>query len=236
MRTRERIPIHDHADRDSGGLIASSVVVRLVPGSEGGTTSGSVSAADVPVADAAGNFAGENVEAVLAELAAAGSALVVEDDAEAVTVDPVALLQFDADYFAVSDEGGGVAKVSFIGTAVVIPPPIVVVVDGGGEAIASGAAVLIPLTTDGEFTAWTIVADQAGDIAFDLQVAAWADYPPDAGDSIVAAAPPELDGVDAATDSTLTGWTVAYSAGDVLRVVVSSAATVEHVTLTLERT
>jgi hypothetical protein len=236
MRTRERIPIHDHADRDSGGLIASSVVVRLVPGSEGGTTSGSVSAADVPVADAAGNFAGENVEAVLAELAAAGSALVVEDDAEAVTVDPATTLRFDADDFAVSDEGSGTALVSFIGTAVAPVPPVVVVVDGDGAAIEAGKATMILLTAAGEFTAWSIMADQSGSIAFDLQVAAWADYPPDSGDSIVAAAPPELDGVDAATDSTLTGWTVAYSAGDVLRVVVSSAATVEHVTLTLERT
>ena len=115
-------------------------------------------------------------------------------------------------------------------------PPVVVVVDGGGEAITSGAAVMLPLTSNGEFTAWTIVADQSGSIAFDLQIDSYANFPPDSGDSIVAAAPPSITGAAKGTDSTLSGWTTAYSSGDVLRVVVSSATTVEHVTLTLERT
>lgn len=43
--------------------------------------------------------------------------ITVEDDEQNVQVDPTTTLQFEADDFAVSDEGSGVAKVTFIGTA-----------------------------------------------------------------------------------------------------------------------
>lgn len=47
----------------------------------------------------------------------AGGAITVEDDEQDVQVSPVTTLQFEKDDFAVSDEGSGVAKVTFIGTA-----------------------------------------------------------------------------------------------------------------------
>lgn len=90
-------------------------------------------------------------------------------------------------------------------------------------------------------TGWQLTADAAGDIALDLRKCAYADYDggathPAAGDSIVAAAAPALSSAVKGVDTTLTGWTTAIAAGDIVRVVVSSASTVKRVTLQLRFT
>lgn len=52
-------------------------------------------------------------------------------------------------------------------------------------------------------------------------------------DSIVASAYPAISSSDHATDSTLTGWTTAISAGDTMRVLVRSCTGIERLTLSL---
>jgi len=69
MRPGERIPLHDHADRNSGGRISRSTVVSQVSGEPGGSGSAATTAAAVSVADVAENFTASDVEAALAELA-----------------------------------------------------------------------------------------------------------------------------------------------------------------------
>lgn len=107
-------------------------------------------------------------------------------------------------------------------------------IDGGGSAITSGEkwpGIRIPWNC--EIVAWYLVADQSGSISIDLQVDTYANFPPDASDSIVASAPPALSSAQKDTDSTLTGWTTQLLEGDWLRVYVDSATTVTWVNLVL---
>ncbi len=112
-----------------------------------------------------------------------------------------------------------------------------IIVDGAGSVLTTGVKDFIQIPFACTITAWTILSTDpavlSGDIEFDIYKDTYANYPPDSGDSIVAAAPPEMTGADKATDSTLTGWTTAIAAGDVLGFEVVSVATLERVTLEL---
>jgi hypothetical protein len=61
----------------------------------------------------------------------------------------------------------------------------------------------------------------------------WANAPPDVGGLDRGAEPPSLVAQQFARDLGLTTWTVDVDAGDVLAIVVDSAATVECVVLTI---
>lgn len=83
MRRKERIPLHDHSDDDSGGPVAPFTVTQAAGGSSGG---GSSAAADahivdttdahdasaISIVDAGTYFTGTDVEAALQELGAGG--------------------------------------------------------------------------------------------------------------------------------------------------------------------
>jgi hypothetical protein len=69
-----------------------------------------------------------------------------------------------------------------------------------------------------------MLPDQSGSAVVDIATDTYAGYP--TFTSIVAAAPPTLATATKATDSTLTGWTIAVTAGDLLRFTLSSASTV----------
>lgn len=74
MRRRERIPLHDHADLDSGGLVAASTLATQLNGTGTAVVTGGATTADaVAITDAADYFTGSTVEAALAELGAGGS-------------------------------------------------------------------------------------------------------------------------------------------------------------------
>lgn len=81
--------------------------------------------------------------------------------------------------------------------------------------------------------AWTLMSDVAGNIAFDItKDAPGTTYPPTT--SIVAAAPPTLTANDFNGDATLTGWTTAVDAGDVIGFTVTSVSGVGRATLQLD--
>jgi hypothetical protein len=108
------------------------------------------------------------------------------------------------------------------------------VIDGGGSAITTGAKkvyLTVPYTCT--ITGWTLVADVSGSIVLDLWKDTYANFPPVVGDSITASAKPTLSSVQKNTSTTLTGWTTAVTAGDVIEVNVDSATTVTKVTLDL---
>lgn len=110
-----------------------------------------------------------------------------------------------------------------------------VTVDGGGAVITTGQKGYIQCPVTGTITKWTLLADGAGDLEFDVTKDAFGSFPPTT--SIVASAPPEVAGVDSATDSTLTGWTTSVTAGDVFGFeVVGTPATVTRATLQIEVT
>jgi hypothetical protein len=106
-----------------------------------------------------------------------------------------------------------------------------ITVDGGGAAITTGVKGYVQCPITGTITGWTLLADQAGDVEFDVLRDPLAAFPP--ATSIVASAPPALTADDHADDSTLTGWSTAVAAGDVFGFEVVSAATIERVTLQL---
>lgn len=113
-----------------------------------------------------------------------------------------------------------------------------IVIDGGGAAITPGVKLDVVLDFAATITAATLLADQSGSIVIDLWKDSYANFPPTVADSITASAKPTLSSAQTSHDTTLTGWTTAISAGDILRVNVDSASTVQRVVLalTLERT
>jgi len=81
-----------------------------------------------------------------------------------------------------------------------------------------------------------MLADQSGSIVVDIWKDTYANFPPADADSITAAAPPTISSAQKAQDSTLTGWTTAVAAGDILAFNVDSVATVTRVTLSIKAT
>jgi hypothetical protein len=108
-----------------------------------------------------------------------------------------------------------------------------VTVDGAGVAITTGVKGYIRVPFACTITAVHILADQAGDVVFDVWKDEYVDHPPTVADTITASAKPTLSSADQYEDTTLTGWTTAIAAGDVLGFNVDSAATVTRVTLML---
>jgi hypothetical protein len=108
------------------------------------------------------------------------------------------------------------------------------VIDGWGSAITTGAAGWVTVPYDCTITAGRLLADQSGSIQVDVWVDTYANFPPTDGDSITASAPLVLSTAQNSRDATLTGWTVALTAGDVIGFYVDSVSTVERVDVALE--
>lgn len=109
------------------------------------------------------------------------------------------------------------------------PVTVGVTVDGGGSVITTGIKGYTQIAVSGTITSWTLLASPAGDVEFDVYMDAFGASLPTT--SIVAAAPPVLTADNTGTDSTLTGWTTAVTAGDLFGFEVISAATIQRVTL-----
>jgi hypothetical protein len=105
-------------------------------------------------------------------------------------------------------------------------------IDGGGSALTTGAKAEQTIPYACTINANTMVADQSGSVALDIKKSTYAGFPGSLT-SIVASAPPTITTAQKSTDATLTGWTTAISAGDVLQWSVSSATTVTRVNCTL---
>ena len=109
-------------------------------------------------------------------------------------------------------------------------------VDGNGFAITTGIKgdLIVPFACN--ITGYTIVADQTGSIQIDLWKDTYANFPPTDADSITASAPVAISASDKGQDTTLTGWNTTLAAGDIIRVNVDSAATIERVSVILNIT
>ena len=80
-------------------------------------------------------------------------------------------------------------------------------------------------------TGVVLLADQSGSIVIDIQSGTYAAFPTNS--SICAAAKPTISAAQKSQDTTLTGWTTAIAAGNILEFVVDSASTVTQVTVVL---
>lgn len=109
-----------------------------------------------------------------------------------------------------------------------------IVLDGGGSAITTGAKkAYLSVPAACTIVKWRILADVSGSIVLDLWKDTYANYPPTVADTITASAKPTLTTAIKAESSTLTGWTTALAAGDIIEVNVDSITAVTKVYLDL---
>jgi hypothetical protein len=110
------------------------------------------------------------------------------------------------------------------------------VIDGGGSAIATGIKGDLEIPFACTINQATLLADQSGSIVVDIWKDTYANFPPTVADTITASAKPTISSATKAQDATLTGWTTAVSAGNILRFNVDSCATIKRATLSLKVT
>ena len=113
---------------------------------------------------------------------------------------------------------------------------IQIVIDGGGSAITTGVKGFLEVPFACTINRVTMLADQSGSIVVDIWKDTYANYPPTDADSITASAVPTISATTKSQDTTLTGWTTAIAAGDILGFNVDSITTVTRVTLALKVT
>ena len=109
-----------------------------------------------------------------------------------------------------------------------------ITIDGGGATPTTGSKGFLRIPFAGTITGWTLIADQSGSASITVKKSTFAGFPTTM--SIVASAPPTLTSQQNATSTTLTGWTTAIAAGDVLEFVLASATTVQRLVLELQIT
>lgn len=114
------------------------------------------------------------------------------------------------------------------------------VIDGGGSTIATGMKGYIEAPYACTINRATLLADQSGSIVVDIFKCTYSAFDPTthpaSSDKITASAPPTISSAKKSQDSTLTGWTTALSAGDILGFNVNSISTCQLVTLSLKVT
>lgn len=99
-----------------------------------------------------------------------------------------------------------------------------ITVDGGGSVLTTGSKGFRSFPVAGTIVGARILANAAGNLVFDVKKSDYATFPTQS--SIVASAPPTLTGAQKSEDTTLTGWTTAIAAGDVLGFEITGTPTV----------
>jgi hypothetical protein len=115
-------------------------------------------------------------------------------------------------------------------------------IDGGGAVPAAGTIARVVADCSGTITAATVLMlDLSGSVVLDVRKCTYAQYDgggthPVTADKISASAPPTVTTAWKSVDTTLTGWTLAVTAGDVFEFAVSSISTVTHFVVILSIT
>jgi len=111
---------------------------------------------------------------------------------------------------------------------------ITFIIDGGGSAITTGEKGHLRIPFACEIERVTLLADQSGSIVVNIWKDTYANFPPLVGDKITASAPPTITTAQKSEDDTLTGWTKAIVAGDILAFNIDSCTNITRVTLALK--
>lgn len=123
---------------------------------------------------------------------------------------------------------------------IALPEVIEFIIDGGGAVITAGMKSYVEVPYACTITQATLLADQSGSIVMDIFKCTYANFDPTthpaSGDKITASAPPTISSAKKSQDSTLTGWTKALAAGDILGFNVNSCSTITRATLSLKVT
>lgn len=129
-----------------------------------------------------------------------------------------------------------IADADISASADVMLSSIEYVIDGGGSAITTGLKGFLEVPFNCTINRATLLADQSGSIVIDIWKDSYANFPPTGADTITASAKPTLSSAQGSQNTTLTGWTTAITAGDILAFNVDSASTVTRVVLSLKVT
>lgn len=112
------------------------------------------------------------------------------------------------------------------------------VIDGGGSVLTTGIKGYLQVDFACTLQQVTLLADQTGSVVVDIFKCNFANFAPPThpavADKITASAPPTISSALKAQDATLSGWTVAVSAGDILGFNVNSVTTIQRVTVDLK--
>jgi len=111
---------------------------------------------------------------------------------------------------------------------------LTVVLGSTGSALTTGVKGYRDVQFACTITMVEMLADVSGSVVVDIWKDSYANYPPVDADSITAAAVPTISTAQKMQDSTLTGWTLALAAGDILGYNVDSVTTIAQVTVTLK--
>jgi hypothetical protein len=126
------------------------------------------------------------------------------------------------------------ATTTLYGTVRQVVSAACVTIDGGGATPTTGSKAFLQIPFDGTITGWTLISDVSGSASITVKKSTFAAFPTNS--SIVASAPPALSSQQSATSTTLTGWTTAVAAGDVLEFVLASVTTIKRLILELQIT
>jgi hypothetical protein len=126
---------------------------------------------------------------------------------------------------------------------------LIFVIDGGGSAItvgttgqsgSAGPKGYLPVDFAATINQVELLADQNGSIVVDIYKTTYSNFNPGThpiqSDSITASAVPTISSSYKAQDSTLTGWTTAISAGDILGYFVKGCTSITRCTVGLKVT
>lgn len=113
---------------------------------------------------------------------------------------------------------------------------ITFIIDGGGSTITTGIKGDLQVPFACNINSVTMLADQSGSIVVDLWKDTLGNFPPTVADTITASAKPTITTATNSSDTTLTGWSRAITAGDTIRYNVDSVTTIQRVTITLKAT
>ena len=106
-------------------------------------------------------------------------------------------------------------------------------IDGGAAVPTTGPYGDVIVPYDCTITSVTLMADQTGSAVIDVWKCAYASYPPTVANTITASDLPTLSSAKNSQDTTLTGWSLNLSAGDVVRFNLNSVSTLNRVVIVL---
>jgi len=111
-----------------------------------------------------------------------------------------------------------------------------ITIGNGSSVISLGVKGYITVPYKCMITGWDIFADQIGSCAIDIWKDSYLNFMPTVADSITGTEKPSLTSQQKNQDNTLTSWTTAVSAGDVIAFNVDSAITVTRVNVIVKVT
>ena len=156
-----------------------------------------------------------------------GGKVIADGSSTDLTEIAAASANWNSTYTTVNSESGswggsvGGASVGALGLTI----------DNGVDVITTGVKGYIVAAYDASIQNWNLVANTSGNIVIDI----WKSYMsiPLSGNSIVGTEFPLLSSSQIARSTTISSWTTAISAGDVIGFSVSSVNLINKVTLTI---